>query len=89
MARLLLATTGSELVIFRLAEQVGVNRATAEIYQPWIEAALLVHRLPAWSRKVTSRVVRRPAAADSGIAILLASCIGRLQRPASGCRLRS
>jgi len=45
----------NELVISRLAEQVGMNRATAETYQPWIEAAFLVHRLPAWSRKVASR----------------------------------
>jgi len=84
MARLLLATTGSELVISRLAKQVGVNRATAEIYQPWIEAAFLVHRLPVWSRKVASRVVRRPKlhVVDTGLG---AAIVGK--NPASLARL--
>ncbi|MGD9793603.1 MAG: ATP-binding protein [Acidimicrobiia bacterium] len=60
MARLLIANTGSELVISRVAQQLGIDRATAESYEPWIETTFLVHRLPAWSRKVSSKVVRRP-----------------------------
>ncbi len=60
MARLLIATTGSELIVSRLAERLGIDRATAESYEPWIETTFLVHRVPAWSRKVASKVVRRP-----------------------------
>lgn len=76
MARLLAATTGSELVISRLANQLGIDRATAETYEPWIETTFLVHRLPAWSRKVASKVVRRPKlhVCDAGLA---AAIIGK------------
>lgn len=60
MARLLMATTGSELVVSRLADDLGIDRATAEAYEPWMETAYLVHRLPAWNRKIAARTVRRP-----------------------------
>lgn len=70
MARLLLATTGSELVVSRLADNLGIDPATAEAYEPWIETTFLVHRLPAWSRKVASKIVHRPKlhACDTGLA---------------------
>ncbi len=70
MARLLLAQTGSELVISQLANNVGIDRATAETYEPWIETTFLVHRLPAWSRNVTAKIVHRPKlhACDTGLA---------------------
>jgi len=70
MARLLVGNTGSELIISRLADSLGVDRATAESYEPWIETTFLVHRLPAWSRKVASKVVRRPKlhVCDTGLA---------------------
>lgn len=70
MARLLCAATGSELVISRLAESLGIDRATAEVYEPWIETTFLVHRVPAWSRKVASKIVRRPKlhVCDTGLA---------------------
>lgn len=90
MARLLLATTGSELVISRLAEALGIDRSTAESYEPWIETTFLVHRLPAWSRKVASRVVRRPKihASDTGLAAAMAgksaAALGRLNDPSVG-----
>ena len=60
MARLLIARSGSELVISRLAADLGIDRATAEGYEPWIETTFLVHRLPAWGRNVGSRMIRRP-----------------------------
>ena len=59
MARLLIARSGSELVISRLAAVLGIDRATAEGYEPWIETTFLVHRLPAWGRNVGSRMIRR------------------------------
>lgn len=76
MARLLLATSGSELIIARLAERVGIDRATAEVYEPWIETTFLVHRVPAWSRDVTAKIVHRPKlyGCDTGLS---AAIIGK------------
>ena len=95
MARLLIATTGSELVISRLAEDLGIDRATAHAYEPWMETTFLVHRLPAWSRKVASRVVHRPKlfACDSGLAAATigkdAAALARLNDPSIGLLLES
>ena len=70
MARLIAARTGSELLMTRLAADLGIDRATAETYEPWIETTFLVHRVPAWSRKLISKVVRRPKThvCDTGLA---------------------
>ena len=90
MARMLLSTTGSELVITRLAEGLGIDRATAETYEPWIETTFLVHRLPAWSRKVASKIVRRPKlhACDTGLAAAIIGkgpeTLARLNDPSVG-----
>lgn len=90
MARLLMATTGSELVISRLADNLGIDRATAETYEPWIETTFLVHRLPAWSRKVASKIVRRPKlhVCDTGLAAAIMGkgpdALGRLNDPSVG-----
>ena len=95
MARLLMATTGSELIIFRLAEDLGIDRATAEVYEPWMETTFLVHRLPAWSRKIPSRTVRRPKlrACDTGLASAIIGkgpdALGRLNDPSTGPLLES
>lgn len=95
MARLLLATTGSELVMSRLAERVGINSATAETYEPWIETAFLVHRLPAWSRKVASKIVHRPKlhACDTGLAAAIIgkdpAALARLNDPSVGPLIES
>lgn len=76
MARLLLATTGSELVIANLADNLGIDRMTAGTYEPWIETTFLVHRVPSWSRKIASRMIHRPKlhACDTGLA---AAIIGK------------
>lgn len=90
MARLLLSTMGSELVISRLADNLGIDRSTAEVYEPWIETTFLVHRLPAWSRKVASRIVRRPKlyACDTGLAAAVIGkgpdALGRMHDPSVG-----
>lgn len=84
MARLLLATSGSELVLSRLAERVGIDHSTAQVYEPWIETTFLVHRVSAWSRNVTTKIVHRPKlyACDTGLA---AAIIGKT--PAALARL--
>ncbi len=90
MARLLLSTTGAELIVSRLAERLGINRATAEIYEPWMETTFLVHRLPAWSRNVAAKVVRRPKlhACDTGLAAAVVGkspeALSRLNDPSVG-----
>ena len=70
LARLLIGTTGSELVVSKIADQLGIDRTTVESYEPWIETTFLVHRVPAWSRKVASKIVRRPKVhvCDTGLA---------------------
>jgi predicted AAA+ superfamily ATPase len=84
LARLLLARTGSEFVTSRLADDLGLDRSTVESYSAWIETVFLVHRLPAWSRNVSSKLVRRPKlhACDTGLA---AAILGKnreaLERP--------
>ena len=76
MARLLLATSGSELILSRLADRVGIDRSTAQVYEPWIETTFLVHRVPAWSRNVTTKIVHRPKlyTCDTGLS---AAIIGK------------
>jgi uncharacterized protein len=90
MARLLIGTTGSELVVSRLAARLGIDRATAEVYEPWIETTFLVHRLPAWGRNVTARAVQRPKlhATDTGLAAAVLgkdpAALARLNDPSVG-----
>ncbi len=90
MARLLMATTGDELIVSRLADRLGIDRATAEAYEPWIETTFLVHRLPSWSRKVASKIVRRPKlhVCDTGLAAAIvgkgADALARLDDPSVG-----
>jgi len=90
MTRLLMSTTGSELVISHLADSLGIDRATAESYEPWIETTFLVHRLPAWSRNVASKVVRRPKlhVCDTGLAAAVIGkgpeALARLNDPSVG-----
>jgi predicted AAA+ superfamily ATPase len=95
MARLLLASTGSELVIARMADELGIDRRTADAYEPWIETTFLVHRLPAWSRKVASKIVHRPKlhACDTGLAAAIigknADALGRRSDPSVGLLIES
>jgi len=84
MARLLITTTGSELVISSIANQLGIDRSTAETYEPWLETTFLIHRLPGWGRKVYSKVVRRPKlhVCDTGLgAAIMGKGPSHLARP--------
>lgn len=84
VVRCFAATTSQELVVSKVATALGVDRSTVEAYAAWLETVFLVHRIPAWSRNLTARVVRRPklCVTDSGVA---ASLLGKdsraLQRP--------
>jgi uncharacterized protein len=70
MAQYFAANSGGELVVSRIASDLGLDRATVESYLGWLETAFIVHRVPAWSRNLTSKVVRRPKifVSDSGLA---------------------
>ncbi len=76
MARYLAAGSSNELVIGRVANDIGIDRGTADHYLGWLETAFVVHRIPAWSRNLAAKAVRRPKlfVSDSGIA---ASMMGK------------
>lgn len=90
MVRLLAAQTSQELVLSRLGERLGIDRATVARYEPWLETVFLVHRTPAWSRNLSAKVVRRPKLymTDTGLAASLvgkdAVALARPQEPAAG-----
>jgi hypothetical protein len=90
LTRLLIARTGSELVVSRLAQDVGLDRSTAESYLAWIESTFLVHRLPAWSRSAGTKVVHRPKlhVCDSALGAAIvgkdAAALDRRHEPMTG-----
>ena len=84
MIRYLAATTAQELVLSSIADRVGIDRGTAQSYLPWLETVFLIHRVPAWSRNLTAKVVKRPKIylTDTGVAAaLLAKDPTALMRP--------
>lgn len=76
MVRYFAATTAQELVQSTMAERLNIDRATVQHYEPWLETVFLVHRVPAWSRNLTAKVVKRPKLylTDTGVA---ASLLGK------------
>ena len=64
------ATTGGELNISAATRALGIDRSTVVSYLEWLRTVFLVHELPAWSRNLASRAVRRPKLhlTDSGLA---------------------
>ncbi|MGH3544977.1 MAG: ATP-binding protein [Mycobacteriales bacterium] len=84
MIRFFAATTARELVLSTLAQRLTIDRATAQSYQPWLETVFLIHRVPAWSRNLAAKVVKRPKIhlTDTGVAAaLLGKDSQALQRP--------
>lgn len=84
LVRFFAATTAQELVLSKAAERLGLDRSTIGTYEPWLETVFLVHRIPAWSRNLTAKVIKRPKIylADTGIAAaLLGKDSTALQRP--------
>ncbi len=73
LLNLLAATPGGELVFDRFADSLGIARATAARYLDLLEGLFLTHRLPSWSRNLTSRQVARPKCylGDTGLAAAL------------------
>lgn len=90
LVRYCAATTATETVTSTIAGKLGLDRATVESYLAWIETVFLVHRIPAWTRSPTGRVVRRSKlfVVDSGLAAALtgasSSSLARLGEPRTG-----
>lgn len=73
LLRLLAAAPGAELVLERLAQALGVARATVARYLDVLEALFLIQLVPSWSRNLTKRQVNRGKCflVDSGLAAVL------------------
>lgn len=73
MVRYFAATTAQELVLKKVAERLNIDRATVQRYEPWLETVFLIHRIPAWSRNLTAKVIKRPKLylTDTGVAAAL------------------
>jgi predicted AAA+ superfamily ATPase len=84
MFRLLATLTGQEFKATELARSLGIDDETVRTYLALFETVYLVHRLPAWSRNLTSRVKKRPKIhlTDTGLASwLLQTSADALARP--------
>jgi predicted AAA+ superfamily ATPase len=73
LARLLAARTGQEVNVSALGRDLGLPTPTLRRYLPLLETIYLHHLVPAWSRNLTAKVVRRPKLhlVDSGLAAYL------------------
>ena len=69
------ALTGQELNVARLARSAGVNVRTAESYLAWLRTVFLVHRVPMWSRNLSTKAAKSAKLylADTGLAAHLAN----------------
>jgi predicted AAA+ superfamily ATPase len=78
LLRELAAQTAQLLNVRSAAESSGLEASTAENYTKLLEAAFLIHRLPAWGKKLRSRSGRFPKLHmfDSGLAARLLGLTG-------------
>ena len=90
------ARTAGELVVANLHNAVGLgSRNTTEAYLGYLQMTYLVLLVPAWSRNLSSRIVRRPKMhiTDSGLAAFLLGknpeALARPTDPARGQLLES
>ncbi len=70
LLRLAAASTAQELNIVKAASDLQLHRTTVSSYLDLLETVFLIRYLPAWSRNLTARVIRRPKLhlADTGLA---------------------
>jgi hypothetical protein len=73
LVRVLAANTAGELVRARVARDAEIPETTLESYVQLLVDMFVVHRVPAWGRNLTVRVVGRPKVAllDTGLAARL------------------
>ena len=79
------ARTSGELNIAEWCRRLAIDRGTLEAYLGWLRMVFLVHELPAWTRNLTARVVKRPKLhlADTGLAAALINVDPDALRPAT------
>lgn len=87
---LVAARTAGELVVANLHRAIGLgSRNTTEIYLGYLQMTYLVLLVPAWSRNLSSKIIRRPRMhiTDSGLAaFLLGKSPESLARPTDPAR---
>ncbi len=73
LLRLTAARTANELNVADWCRKLGVDRSTLQTYIGWLRMVFLIHELPAWTRNLTARAVRRPKIymSDTGLASAL------------------
>ncbi len=79
------ARTAGELNVADWCRRLAIDRGTLEAYLGWLRMVFLVHELPAWTRNLTARVVKRPKLhlADTGLAAALINVDPDALRPAT------
>ena len=70
LLRWVAAQTSREVNLASASNRLGVSRPTVMAYLDWLRTVFLLRELPAWSRNLASRVIRRPKLhiADTGLA---------------------
>lgn len=70
LVALLASQTAQILNVSRAAVEMGIDSSTAEHYVRLLEAAFVIHRLPAWGKTLRARASSRPKVhfVDSGVA---------------------
>lgn len=84
LLRLCAARTGTELNVAAIASDLAVPARTMDGYLALLVTAFLVRLIPAWSRNLSNKVVRRPKLflTDSGLAAhLIGATKGSVTRP--------
>lgn len=84
IVNLIAARTATELNIADLGRELGLAAPTLRRYLPLLETIYVHHVVPAWSRNLTARVIKRPKIhmVDSGLAaFLIGSDPAGLARP--------
>ncbi|MGH7866665.1 MAG: ATP-binding protein, partial [Candidatus Dormibacteraceae bacterium] len=73
MMRILASNTSQEANVLKIADALQLHRHTATRYLSLLESVFLLHQVPAWSRNLLARVVRRPKLhlTDTGLAAYL------------------
>ena len=67
------ALSGQELNVARLARGAGVDARTADSYLAWLATVFLVHRVPMWSRNLSTKAAKAAKLylTDTGLAAQL------------------
>lgn len=73
LVRLMATRTAAEVNVAELGRELGLPAPTLRRYLPLLETVYLHHLVPAWSRNLTAKVVRRPKLhlTDTGLAAYL------------------